>query len=512
MDWTSKLFAGLLLVIALSTARAANPCALREVSSDHLVCVCNATYCDTLDADTEVPSGQYVLFTTTKAGLRFAKSSGSLTPQAKAADVAFTLDPSSTQQTIIGYGGSFTDAAGINILSLSAPAQENFLRSYFSPEGIELNMGRVPIAGADFSTRPYTYDDVADDDDLSEFKLQPEDFQYKIPIIKRAMEMSRKSIKLLSAAWTSPTWMKTNNDFVGFSRLKEKYYQAWADYHVKFLNAYKEQALDFWAISTGNEPSNGIIPIMRFNSLGWSPASQSKWVAENLGPAIRNSPFNQTKILGLDDQRFMLPWWMTKMFENKDTYNYIDGIAVHWYWDNLLPPYLLTATHNNFPDKFILSTEACKGDRPWNYPKVALGSWSRSEDYMADIIQDMNHWVSGWVDWNLGLDMQGGPNWANNFVDAAVIVNKDADEFYKQPIFYAMGHFTKFVPEGSVHFTVEPSSKKGISTTAFTTPSGQSVVVLYNRRSSDKKVTVTHPEKGSVSITIPKNSYNTLLL
>ena len=66
----------------------------------------------------------------------------------------------------------------------------------------------------------------------------------------------------------------------------------------------------------------------------------------------------------------------------------------------------------------------------------------------------MNHWVTGWIDWNLALDPKGGPNWANNFVDAAIIVNSTANEFLKQPMFYAMGHFSKFIPENSVRVDV----------------------------------------------------------
>ena len=53
----------------------------------------------------------------------------------------------------------------------------------------------------------------------------------------------------------------------------------------------------------------------------------------------------------------------------------------------------------------------------------------------------MENWVAGWTDWNLALDLEGGPNWVSNFVDSPVIVNASLNEFYKQPSFYAMGHF-----------------------------------------------------------------------
>lgn len=55
--------------------------------------------------------------------------------------------------------------------------------------------------------------------------------------------------------------------------------------------------------------------------------------------------------------------------------------------------------------------------------------------------KDLEHWVTGWTDWNLALNMEGGPNWVHNYVDSPIIVNAEKDEFYKQPMFYAMGHF-----------------------------------------------------------------------
>lgn len=89
-------------------------------------------------------------------------------------------------------------------------------------------------------------------------------------------------------------------------------------------------------------------------------------------------------------------------------------------------------------------TEACAGERPFD-PAVDLGNWRRAERYLRNILTDLNHWVVGWTDWNLALDTLGGPNWANNPVDSPIIVNATANEFYKQPMFYALGHVTRYM-------------------------------------------------------------------
>lgn len=49
--------------------------------------------------------------------------------------------------------------------------------------------------------------------------------------------------------------------------------------------------------------------------------------------------------------------------------------------------------------------------------------------------------VGGWTDYNLCLDLQGGPSWVDNYLDAPIIVNATGDEFYKQPMYYFLGHF-----------------------------------------------------------------------
>ena len=83
-------------------------------------------------------------------------------------------------QEIIGFGGSWSDAAAIGLGRLSPALRTAALRSYYSPEGIEYSTARVVISGSDFSTRPYTYDDTLDDWSLNSWKLADEDVNYKV--------------------------------------------------------------------------------------------------------------------------------------------------------------------------------------------------------------------------------------------------------------------------------------------------------------------------------------------
>lgn len=92
----------------------------------------------------------------------------------------------------------------------------------------------------------------------------------------------------------------------------------------------------------------------------------------------------------------------------------------------------------------------------------------------------MNHWSAGFVDWNMALNLQGGPTYVSNFCDSPIIVNATGQEFYKQPMFYAMGHFSKFVVPDS-HRIKTTSTFNNLPVISFKRPDGGTVVVIMNK-------------------------------
>lgn len=103
-----------------------------------------------------------------------------IAPFTDKSEINVKLYPSKTFQKIYGFGGAFTDAAGINIARLSGNAQINLLKSYFGVNGIEYTIGRIPIASCDFSTHEYSYADQIGDFNLTSFNLTEEDLKYKV--------------------------------------------------------------------------------------------------------------------------------------------------------------------------------------------------------------------------------------------------------------------------------------------------------------------------------------------
>ena len=161
--------------------------------------MCNSTYCDTIPRPQVVPSPHFLVYTSNQAGLRFQKTNGTFDPSSTETNFAsydsssesddstydnstnnVYIDSNITYQTMVGWGGAFTDATGINVNTLPETLQETLLQSLFGKNGQEYNVGRVPIGGTDFSTRAYSYDDGTEDPQLHNFNLTYEDHNYKV--------------------------------------------------------------------------------------------------------------------------------------------------------------------------------------------------------------------------------------------------------------------------------------------------------------------------------------------
>ncbi|EAT33404.1 AAEL014321-PA [Aedes aegypti] len=510
------------------------PCALRQYPTGS-VCVCNVTYCDTLEFEDPSRPGEFVLVSSSRNGTRFGQSRGKfvqadnatflaavrLLPRQRMTrstrSVIIEVNREKRYQRIVGFGGAFTGAVSYNLGLLKPELRKSMYRSYYSKKvGIGYNMMRIPIGGCDFDLKPWAYNESPTDDaKLSNFtELDQRDVE-KIEQIKELMEVTgNRDIKLMGAAWSPPRWMKSNNDWSGSSRLKPEYYQTWADYHIQYLRLMKAAGLNYWAISTGNEPMNAVIGFLfiRFMSLGWVATNQGKWVAKNLGPALKSSEFKNVKLFAGDDQRYTFPWWFSQMDQgHPDATKFVDGFAVHWYWDGVTPPGLLDQASHLYPDKLIFNTEASLGDKPFQTHGPILGSWDRAESYITYVLQDLQHSVNGWIDWNLMLNEIGGPNYANNYVESAVVVNATTgEEVYKQPIFYGLGHFSRFITEGSVRVETT-SDDSGMIVVGFLRPDNRTVLVFYNKKSSSCEVTIRDPERGLTQLEIPAKSVHSIL-
>ena len=109
----------------------------------------------------------------------------------------------------------------------------------------------------------------------------------------------------------------------------------------------------------------------------------------------------------------------------------------------------------------------------------------------------LNNFVTGWVEWNMALDMKAGPRW-NEKIGYGGTLNIDPvkREAYKQPSFYAMGHFSKFISPDSVrigHKVDKPI--EGLSLLTTRRPDNQTVLVALNSNNEDIVLNINDSNK-----------------
>lgn len=240
---------------------------------------------------------------------------GSKPPSTKT--VVVNLNSTRTYQKILGFGGALTGSVAYLFNTMDTQLKRNVFDAYFNQnKGLGFTFLRTSIGGCDFDLEPWAYNESpANDVKLSNFTELDARDKLKVALLKEIEAQTGVQIKLLGTAWSSPTWMKTNGAWTGWSSLKSEYYEAWAEYHLKFLSLMKQENVSLWAISTGNEPMNGVMWFLfvRFMSLGWVPKEQGRWVADFLGPKLKNFS-DKVLLLAGDDQRYTFPWWFNQVY------------------------------------------------------------------------------------------------------------------------------------------------------------------------------------------------------
>jgi len=433
--------------------------------------------------------------------------------------IQITLNPNEKFQTITGFGGSFTEASASLLNRLSKKNRKKILDAYFSEDGANYSLTRTHIASCDFSISNYTYAKVENDLELKNFTIE-DDKDDIIPMILEAKSISKDGFNIIASPWSCPPWMKDNKKFIG-GKLLPQYNDTFALYFSKYLDAYKKEGIDIWGVTVINEPhGNG----NNWESTLFSPIEMTDFVQNHLGPKLEKDGWGDIKILGYDQNRAGIKEWVDVMYKDENTSKYYDGLAIHWYESTYeVFPEELQYAHQKAPNKYFIQTEACVDseiphwkDDAWYWKKEATDwgwDWASEKDkhlhpkyapvnrYAADIIGCLNNWVDGWIDWNMVLDTQGGPNWFKNWCVAPVIVDTEKDEVYFTPLYYVMSHFSKFMRPGAIKIGCTISNSELISS-AVQNPDGSIALVIFNPTDNNKTIEIDlNDNKKNISIT-----------
>lgn len=369
-------------------------------------------------------------------------------------------------QPIEGFGGAFTEAAALVFAALPPPRQAELLRAYFDPVmGHGYTLCRTHINSCDFSRGNYAY--VPEEDpDLRGFSIA-RDREALIPLIQAAQRAAGRPIKLLASPWSPPAWMKTNGRMTGGGKLKPEFRRAWAEYYCRYVHAYAAEGLPIWGLTVQNEPE----AVQTWESCLYSGEEERDFVRDYLGPTLAQYGLDDVRLLIWDHNRDRMVERAALVLNDPDAARYVWGTAFHWYeGDNFAN---VQALHDLFPTKQLLFTEGCQEGGPH------LGEWAVGERYARSLINDLNRWTVGWIDWNLLLDVTGGPNHVDNLCSAPILADTATGELHYQSSYYAIGHFARFVQTGARRVLCAVSADV-LEATAFRNPDGQIVVVVLN--------------------------------
>jgi len=394
-----------------------------------------------------------------------------VTPVGQAADGSIGtvfVDPAKTFQTIEGFGGAFTEAAAVTWRKMGPTNQQAIINAYFdAATGQGYTLCRTHINSCDFSTGNYAYDEVAGDVALKHFSIA-RDEQALLPMIQAALAASKTPFKLFATPWSPPAWMKTNGEMNHGGKLKPEYRQAWANYFVRYIQEYKKQGVNVWGLTMQNEPEAN----SPWDNCLYTPAEQRDFIRDYLGPTLKRAHLQNIKIMAWDHNRDDMVEYADVMYSDPVAARYIWGTAYHWYADGAFQN--MELHHDAWPEKPLLSTEACQDFGPH------IGDWGMGERYASAMISDLNRWSLGWVDWNLVLDEQGGPNHASNFCSAPIIADTQHDQLLFQSSYYYMGQVVRFFRPGAKRILCSVS-QKSFEATACINLDGTVAVVVLNR-------------------------------
>lgn len=376
--------------------------------------------------------------------------------------------PAITYQEILGMGGALTEAAAYTYSKMSPESQKKLLDLYFGEEGNQYNFCRLHIQSCDFALGNYAYVEDAEDKSLETFSIE-RDKKYILPLLKAAME-KEKELVLLASPWSPPAFMKTNGEMNHGGRLKKEYYQMWAQMIARYAAEYKKEGVPVSRLTVQNEPN----ATQSWDSCLFTGTEEREFVCDYLRKALDDTGNAEIKISIWDHNKERILDRAMESLGTAEAMEKIDGIAFHWYTGDHFEA--VQEVRRRYPSKEIIFTEGCV-----EYSRFASDNQvAHAEMYAHDIIGDFNAGMNAYIDWNIYLDENGGPNHVGNYCDAPIMCDTEKDTIDVKLSYYYIGHFSRFIRRGAKRMLVSRCMDQ-IEATGFVNPDGTKVAVLLNR-------------------------------
>ncbi|MFT4202564.1 MAG: glycoside hydrolase family 30 beta sandwich domain-containing protein [Chitinophagaceae bacterium] len=406
-----------------------------------------------------------------------------------------TIDPSTTYQTVDGFGYTLTGGSAEHLNNMSTSARQAFLTEVFdSSKGIGVSYLRISVGASDLDSLPFSYDDlpsgVSTDNELQYFSIQ-KDQHTLIPILKQIL-LINPHIKILGSPWSPPAWMKDNHNTKG-GKLKTDCYDVYARYFVKYIEAMKTNGINIDAITVQNEPLNP----KNNPSLDMQPEEQLAFVKTALGPAFQAHNI-KTKII-LYDHNADRPDYPITVLNDPNAAKYVDGSAFHLYGGKIDA---IGTVHEKFPQKNLYFTEQWTGAQEtfannlsWHTENVIIGS--------------MRNWCKTALEWNISSNPTLTPHTPGGCDQCLGAVTIDGDSITRNAGYYIVAHASKLARPGSVR--IASNMVDNLPNVAFQRPDGKIALIVMNKDSKPSTFNIALDNK-TFSMKINGNSIESILL
>lgn len=413
-------------------------------------------------------------------------------------------------QSILGFGGAFTESAAYNYAQLSSAQKKDFLLKYFSRDyGIGYNFGRLHINSCDFALDIYSYVEKGDLD-LTTFSLE-RDRKYIIPFLKDALAYCKQEVILFASPWSPPAYMKENESVIRGGALKEEYKNLWARYYARYIHEMEAEGICISAISIQNEPK----AIQPWESCSYTAEQERDFIEQHLAPVLDQEGLSHIKLIIWDHNKERVYDRSKQIFTSDYVRNRVWAVGHHWYTGDHFEG--LRLVHEKY-DKVLISSETCC---PIDLPDIAV-----AERYGAELCGNFNHFSGAFCDWNLLLSQDGGPfhNRSEKTTSvtgkvledksqgcyAPVLWDTEQHKLTYTPAYYYIGHFSKYLERGAVRVAITRYTDQ-IHACGFKNPDGQLVLILMNTSDSILPAVIRHNDVCTGTELVPHSIMTVLL-
>ncbi len=415
------------------------------------------------------------------------------------------VNKESVGTTFKAWGTCFNELGWDALNYLPGTAKEEILSKLFGKgNDLGFTIGRIPMNASDYARDWYSCNEIPGDFQLVNFSIA-RDKQVLIPYIKSA-QFQNPDLKFWISPWSPPSWMKVNHYYScrsdRFNKMlpasdimlyegnaikdngvfpqtlaandyfiqDPRYLKAYANYFVKFIDAYKEQGIPINMVMYQNEAYS----YTPYPGCAWTAEGTIRFNSEYLGPALKSSYPEVELVLGtINTNRFD---YIDQILSDSSLRSSITGVGFQWEGGQILPK-----IRAKYPELRMIQTES----------ECGWGSfdWKGAEHTFSLINHYLGNGTEEYTFWNAILSDDGVSTWGWK-QNALIRVDSSKGTAVYTPEYYAVKHYSHFVRPGSKIIAYIPSANEKTPVLIAKTAENKLIVVAANLNDNQKAITI----------------------